>query len=262
MLKLNNRKILFRILGIFVSVSFFVALYLQYSSHQELKNKYNKLDHEYRELNVKQKKSIQLFKNEEEKVKSLDESLDKKNKKIEDNKKKNKKQQQELKQKDIEINELKSNIKRLEAKKKEAEKVKKLQAKADKTKAKEDKSNQQTVKATHTARSVRSEDSSDWMTFKATYYDANFQSTGKSPGSKGYGITASGRPVQAGTTIAVDPNVIPLGKQVQIKFPDGHIENRRADDTGSAISGRKIDIYVPKATLSSGKHDVKVKVIN
>ncbi|ARC67277.1 cell wall-binding protein YocH precursor (plasmid) [Bacillus licheniformis] len=95
-----------------------------------------------------------------------------------------------------------------------------------------------------------------------TYYDNNEQSTGKNPGDPGYGITASGRPTQAGVTIAVDPNVIPLGTWVLIKWPDGSTEKRRADDTGSAIKGHDIDYYVPKATLAMGVKTVQAKILN
>jgi 3D (Asp-Asp-Asp) domain-containing protein len=106
------------------------------------------------------------------------------------------------------------------------------------------------------------EPSGSWMNFVATYYDANYQSTGKRPGDRGYGITASGKKVTAGRTIAVDPRIIPLGTWVLVKYPNGKIEKRRADDTGGAIKGNKIDIYVPQATLSSGKHPVGIKILN
>ena len=53
------------------------------------------------------------------------------------------------------------------------------------------------------------------------------------------GITASGAKVQAGLTIAVDPNVIPLGEYVS--FND-HIYH--AEDTGGAIKGNHIDLYM------------------
>lgn len=50
--------------------------------------------------------------------------------------------------------------------------------------------------------------------------------------------TKSGTTPQEGRTIAVDPNVIPLGTEV---FIDGKVYT--AEDTGSAIKGNKIDIY-------------------
>lgn len=72
-----------------------------------------------------------------------------------------------------------------------------------------------------------------------TAYSAHFESTGKNPGDKGYGKTASGTTVQEGRTIAVDTDVIPMGWWVYI---DG-IGFRRAEDTGSAVKGKKIDVY-------------------
>ncbi|HZG55817.1 MAG TPA: ubiquitin-like domain-containing protein [Paenibacillus sp.] len=72
-----------------------------------------------------------------------------------------------------------------------------------------------------------------------TAYSADFASTGKNKGDKGYGITASGTTVQEGRTIAVDTSVIPMGWWVYI---DG-IGFRRAEDKGSAVKGKKIDVY-------------------
>ncbi|MBW5449058.1 DUF348 domain-containing protein [Cohnella sp. CFH 77786] len=72
-----------------------------------------------------------------------------------------------------------------------------------------------------------------------TAYSAGPASTGKSKGDEGYGITASGTKVQEGRTIAVDPDVIPMGWWVYIEG----IGFRRAEDTGSAVNGKKIDIY-------------------
>lgn len=62
---------------------------------------------------------------------------------------------------------------------------------------------------------------------------------GKSPGSPGYGYTATGVKAVEGRTIAVDPNVIPLGWWVYI---DG-VGLRRAEDTGGSIKGSKIDVF-------------------
>ena len=55
----------------------------------------------------------------------------------------------------------------------------------------------------------------------------------------GMGITASGAKLQAGTTVAVDPRVIPLGSHIII---NGH--EYIAQDTGSAVKGKVIDIYM------------------
>ncbi|MFD1883964.1 ubiquitin-like domain-containing protein [Paenibacillus wenxiniae] len=52
--------------------------------------------------------------------------------------------------------------------------------------------------------------------------------------------TASGTRVTEGRTIAVDPSVIPMGWWVYIEG----IGYRRAEDTGSAINGNKIDVYI------------------
>jgi 3D (Asp-Asp-Asp) domain-containing protein len=95
-----------------------------------------------------------------------------------------------------------------------------------------------------------------------TYYDNNYQSTGKRPGDRGYGITASGRKTQAGVSIAVDTAIIPLGTWVLIRWPDGRLEKRRADDTGSAINGYDIDYYVPHATLSMGDPVVAIRILD
>lgn len=52
------------------------------------------------------------------------------------------------------------------------------------------------------------------------------------------GITATGTTVEAGRTIAVDPDIIPLGTEVII---DDH--TYIAEDTGTEIKGNRIDIY-------------------
>ncbi|WP_316245496.1 ubiquitin-like domain-containing protein [Gorillibacterium timonense] len=72
-----------------------------------------------------------------------------------------------------------------------------------------------------------------------TAYSAGVESTGKNPGDSGYGITRTGTKVTEGRTISVDPNVIPLGWWVYIEG----VGYRRAEDTGSAVKGNKIDVY-------------------
>lgn len=80
-----------------------------------------------------------------------------------------------------------------------------------------------------------------------TAYSAGPASTGKSPGEPGYGVTASGTKVKEGRTIAVDPDVIPLGWWVYIEG----FGFRRAEDTGSAVKGKKIDIYYDSEKTAS-----------
>ena len=69
--------------------------------------------------------------------------------------------------------------------------------------------------------------------FKLTYYCPCRKCNGKWAGK----ATASGEPLKPGTTIAVDPRVIPLGTRVRI----GEHEFI-AQDTGSGIKGNRIDI--------------------
>ncbi|PZE19191.1 3D domain-containing protein [Paenibacillus xerothermodurans] len=72
-----------------------------------------------------------------------------------------------------------------------------------------------------------------------TAYTAGPESTGKSKSDPGYGVTSTGTKVTEGRTIAVDPKVIPLGWWVYIEG----LGFRRAEDTGGAVKGNKIDVY-------------------
>lgn len=80
--------------------------------------------------------------------------------------------------------------------------------------------------------------------FKTTAYSADSACTGKSPGSDGYGVTASGaRAVRSSngySTIAVDPRVIPIGTRLYIEGYGYAI----AEDTGSSIIGKWIDLFM------------------
>lgn len=60
----------------------------------------------------------------------------------------------------------------------------------------------------------------------------------------GTGITASGREVEAGVSVAVDPQKIPLGSRVFVDYGDGIVHEYRADDTGNAVLGDHIDVAV------------------
>lgn len=73
--------------------------------------------------------------------------------------------------------------------------------------------------------------------FEATFYNSGY-------------VTAIGCvPFEGG--IAVDPSVIPLGSSVYVEFPSGyeHLSgNYTAVDTGGAIYGNIIDVYLNVST--------------
>jgi 3D (Asp-Asp-Asp) domain-containing protein len=77
--------------------------------------------------------------------------------------------------------------------------------------------------------------------FKTTAYTAGYESTGKRPGDPLYGITYSGKTVQENHTIAADPEVLPIGTVVKIEGFDCTFV---VEDTGSAVNGQHIDIYM------------------
>lgn len=98
----------------------------------------------------------------------------------------------------------------------------------------------------------------------ATGYTAGYESTGKKPNHPEYGITYSGVKVKRDknkvSTIAADPKVFPLGS---ILYIPGYGYGIVAD-TGSAIKGRKIDLYfatTKQVYKEWGKKDVEVQVI-
>lgn len=75
---------------------------------------------------------------------------------------------------------------------------------------------------------------------EVTQYTAGYESTGKRPGDRGYGITASGSTVSEGRTIAMSKKY-PIGTKVKIEgFPHTFV----VEDRGNAIQGNDIDIYV------------------
>jgi 3D (Asp-Asp-Asp) domain-containing protein len=103
------------------------------------------------------------------------------------------------------------------------------------------------------------EGSTQEFVVKATAYTSGPESTGKRPGHPQYGLTATGSRATEGRTIAVDPRVIPLGSLVHIEELD---QDRIAEDTGGAIRGERIDLYmkdVPDA-LNWGVRDVRIHV--
>lgn len=99
----------------------------------------------------------------------------------------------------------------------------------------------------------------------ATAYEAGPLSTGKRPGQRGYGITASGTRARRGT-VAVDRRVIPLGTKLYVKSLDPNYPDYGyaiAEDTGGAIKGMRIDLFMNTVweCFQFGRRKVKVFIL-
>lgn len=102
------------------------------------------------------------------------------------------------------------------------------------------------------------------ITMNASAYDMSFQSTGKRPGDKYYGITASGTKLRPGV-VAVDTNVIPFGTKLYIESTDKTSDYgyASAEDRGGSIKGNKIDLFFEsaQAVKKFGRRTVKVYIL-
>jgi 3D (Asp-Asp-Asp) domain-containing protein len=97
--------------------------------------------------------------------------------------------------------------------------------------------------------------SSREITVKATAYTASCEGCS--------GTTATGINLKANPNakvIAVDPSVIPLGSKVYV---EGY-GNAIAGDTGGAIKGNRIDIFIPsnQDAINFGVKQLKVTILN
>ena len=91
---------------------------------------------------------------------------------------------------------------------------------------------------------------SNHATFKVTYYCGCSKCCGAySGGSESIAYGATGRALEAFVSVAVDPSVISLGTVLH----DAQGNTYRADDTGGAIKGNRIDIFV-------GNHEEALKL--
>lgn len=99
----------------------------------------------------------------------------------------------------------------------------------------------------------------------STAYDLSYQSTGKTPDHPEYGITYTGTRARPGV-VAVDPKVIPLGSKLYVESLDGSEDYgfASAEDTGSAIKGNKIDLFMEdhKAAMRYGRRKVRVYILD
>lgn len=92
-------------------------------------------------------------------------------------------------------------------------------------------------------------------TYTITAYCACVKCCGKTDG-----ITATGTKATEGRTIAVDPNKIPYGTEVNIEG----VGVRVAEDCGGAIKGNRIDIYFSdhQSALNFGRQTKQVTILN
>ena len=120
-----------------------------------------------------------------------------------------------------------------------------------------DDSDDEAVESASTSESSSSADTSggESMTVEATAYTADCAGCS--------GITATGVNLNTNRyakVIAVDPDVIPLGSEVQIEGMGTYT----AADTGGAINGNRIDVHVPSKSeaYSFGRRSVEVTVVD
>lgn len=93
--------------------------------------------------------------------------------------------------------------------------------------------------------------------FTVTAYCCCVECCGKDVTHPEYGITASGKRPIEGRTVAVDPTVIPLGSTVYLNdIP------YTAEDTGSAIKGNRIDLFINnhQRAKNFGVQEMEVKL--
>lgn len=100
----------------------------------------------------------------------------------------------------------------------------------------------------------------EYADFTLTAYAVSPRDTGKVPGDAQYGITYCGTRAKVGRTVAVDPEVIPIGTILWIEG----VGYRIAEDTGGAVKGHHIDVLMKndEAALQFGvKRHVRIRTI-
>ena len=78
-----------------------------------------------------------------------------------------------------------------------------------------------------------------------------------------HGITESGAHTRPGS-VAADPRVIPLGSKIRVEGLEGAPDGTYTVlDTGRAIKGHEIDLFLPRCAAAKkfGRQHVRVKVL-
>ena len=103
-------------------------------------------------------------------------------------------------------------------------------------------------------RSIQQTNPNKSITVKATAYCPCEKCCGKTDG-----VTYSGKKAQENHTIAVDPDLIPIGSKVLVEG----LGVRYAEDIGGAIQENRIDIYMEDhvTALSFGVKELEVQLL-
>jgi len=95
--------------------------------------------------------------------------------------------------------------------------------------------------------------------FKVTYYCPCATCCGEWAD----GITASGTQATQGRTVAANPQFLPYGSEILVRFEDGTEETYTVEDCGGAVKGQHIDIFMDshEAALAEGVKTAEVFLI-
>lgn len=211
--------------------------------------------------------SYELYKNNEELTTAnitLQDEVKKDKQVIGDLVKVNKSYRTVLEKKDVQIKKLKKESK---AKTEQIHKLKlenksyneALHKQSNESKVVNDKTNTTENKNTTPKLSKSSNSVTGGQTFNVTFYSSEYASTGRKPGDKYYGITASGTKATLGRTIACPPQYS-FGTKINIEG----IGVRVCEDRGGAIKGNHLDVYVSSESeaYKLGRKYLKGQVVN
>ena len=91
---------------------------------------------------------------------------------------------------------------------------------------------------------VRVDSPADGLTYLGEFRITHYCACSACCGQYADGVTATGTVATEGRTIAVDPSVIPYGSHVAIFYDDGSIRYYTAEDSGSGITGKTVDVFI------------------
>lgn len=207
-------------------------------------------------LSMNQYKEIE---SNQQQIKQLDELIVKKNKDIDQLTTINTTYEKAIKGYKKQVNKYKINIENKDKKiNKLNKKLHKTESELHKQKVRLEVKRESNTRQGKVATKSTSSSNSNWQTFNVTFYTNHQQSTGKSYGDEGYGVTASGTQTTVGRTIAC-PRQYPFGTKIELEG----LGARVCEDTGSAIVGNHLDVYVQSESeaMRLGRKQLKGRIV-